>query len=229
MYAPRMRKMALLALTASLAIPGVAWAQDDVDDQGDDSEPAPKKKKTSPNVTVTPNDQVTPDDQVPAGPPPLSTPTDRKGRPLKSLPYEDYDSAPPGYKLGGKSRKGLWIPGITLLSSGYLLSAATSLGGIFVEGLFCFAGAGCYDGREWGWGFLPLVGPFVITADNDFNTGWRVTYGIFGVLQNAGLALTIAGFTAKEKSWVLQGSAEPSREPQLMLGPGYAGLRVNFD
>jgi len=228
MYPGAMRKMALLALAAGLMIPGVASAQDDVGGPGDDSEPAAKKKKKSPNVTVTPNDQVSADDQV-AAEPPSSLPTDRKGRPLKTLPYEESDSAPPGYKLSEKSRKGLWIPGITLLSSGYLLSAATSLGGIFVEGLFCFAGGNCYQGREWGWGFLPLVGPFIITADNDFDTGWHVTYGIFGVIQNAGLALTIAGFTAKEKVWRLQGSSEPSRDPQLMLGPGYAGLHVNFD
>lgn len=216
-----MRNVALFALAIGCAAPGTVFAQDGADDA---DVPAPKKK--SPNVTVTPNEQV---DKEGAAPPPTewSPPTDRKGRPLKTLPYEDYETAPPGYRLGGKSRKALWIPGITLLASGYFLSAASSLGGIFVEGLFC--GGGCFDGREWGWGFLPLVGPFVITADDDFNTGWRITYSIFGVLQNAGLALTIAGFTAKEPVWERKGYGSPLFEPEVVVGPGYAGLKMSFE
>lgn len=217
-----MRKVALFALAVGCLTPSSVLAQDDVDAD----EAAPKKK--SPNVTVAPNEQV---DSEKAAPQPVdawTAPTDRKGRPLKTLPYDDYETAPPGYMLGGKSRKALWIPGITLLSSGYFLSAVTSLGGIFVEGLFCFSGT-CYDGREWGWGFLPLVGPFVITADDDFSAGWRITYGIFGVLQNAGLALTIAGFTAKEPVWERKGYGSPLVQPEVVVGPGYAGLKMSFD
>jgi hypothetical protein len=222
-----MRNVALFALAVGCLSPSSAFAQDDADTE----EPAPKKKK-SPNVTVTPNDQV---DNEKAPPPAQewTPPTDRKGRPLKTLPYEDYETAPPGYRLGGKSRKALWIPGVTLLASGYFLSAASSLGGLFVEGVFCLGGGGstigCYDGRVWGWGFLPLVGPFVITADDDFNAGWRITYGIFGVLQNAGLALTIAGFTAKEPVWERKAYGSPLYEPEVVVGPGYAGLKLSFD
>ena len=217
-----MRHVALFALAVGCIAPSVVLAQDDSDDVA----PAPTKKK-SPNVTVAPNDQVD-NEKAPPLAPESSLPTDSKGRPLNTLPYEDYETAPPGYRLGGKARKALWIPGITLLSSGYFLSAVTSLGGIFVEGLFCFGG-GCNDGREWAWGFLPLVGPFVITADDDFNTGWRITYSIFGVLQNAGLALTIAGFTAKAPVWERKGYGSPLYEPEGVVGAGYAGLKMSFE
>jgi hypothetical protein len=215
-----MRNVALFVLAVAWVAPNAVFAQ------GDGDEDAPKKK--SPHVTVAPNEQV---DNEGAGPPaPTSdVPTDRKGRPLATLPYEDYETAPPGYRLGGKARKALWIPGITMLATGYVFSAASSIGGLFVEGLPCVgtSGGNCYDGRDWGWGFLPLVGPFVISADDDFNTGWRVTYGVFGVLQNAGLALTIAGFTAKQPVWQRKGYG--AREPEVVVGPGYAGLKMSFD
>jgi hypothetical protein len=201
-----MRNVALFALAVGCLTPSSAFAQDDVDAE----EPTPKNRKTSPNVTVTPNEQVDNEKTAPQ-------------------PAQEWSPAPPGYRLGGKSRKALWIPGVTLLASGYFLSAATSLGGLFVEGLFCISGGGCYDGREWGWGFLPLVGPFVITADDDFSAGWRITYGIFGVLQNAGLALTIAGFTAKEPVWERKAYGSPLYQPEVVIGPGYAGLKMSFD
>lgn len=124
-----MRKAAVFALALGCVAPSSVLAQE----EGDDAEEAAPKKKHSPNVTVTPNDQVDDPKAAPQNASDWSPPTDRKGRPLKTLPYEDYETAPPGYRLGSKSRKALWIPGVTLLSSGYFLSAATSLGGLFVE------------------------------------------------------------------------------------------------
>lgn len=69
----------------------------------------------------------------------------------------------------------------------------------------------------------------MITADNDFSAGWRITYGIFGVLQNAGLALTIAGFTAKQPVWERKGYGSPLYQPEVVVGPGYAGLKMSFE
>jgi hypothetical protein len=188
--------------------------------------PPPKKKKAKKKKkkVIVVDEEVEDDDTPPAWT------RGRRGKPKKVIPAREGEPTPPGYTNGYQSRKNIWIPGVVLLGTGYLASALTSSVGLMGDSVDCWEYY-C-DSHDWGWGFVPLVGPFVIAANDDFDSGWRAGYALFGIAQNLGLALTIAGAASKRPVWVLKpehrrGDA-PAPMPEVVLGPGNIMVKTTF-
>jgi hypothetical protein len=213
-----------MAFAAVMGISSTAFAQqagDDDEEEGwiEETEeeeapapppPPPKKKKAKKKKKTK---VVVVDEAEDGGEPPAWT-RGRRGKPKKVIVAREGEPTPPGYHVEYKSRKNIWIPGVVLLSTGYAVSAVSSAIGIAADadcGILYDGGYGYYGGgydycgrsRDWGWGFVPLVGPFVIAADDDFEDGWRAGYALMGIAQNLGLGLTIGGAASKRKVWVL--------------------------
>lgn len=253
-----MRLARYAAFAAVMGISSTAFAQqanDDDEEEGwieetEEEEPAPpppppKKKKAKKKKTKV----VVVDEAEEGGVPPAWT-RGRRGKPKKVIVAREDEPTPPGYHVEYKSRKNIWIPGVVLLSAGYAVSAVSSAFGLAVDAADCdswewggSSGSTYYPycrSRNWGWGFVPLVGPFVIAADDDFEGGWRAGYAVMGIAQSLGLGMTIGGAVSKRKVWVLNpgarygatstpyavGSAEPPQPgvPELT----FTGQGVTF-
>lgn len=224
---------AIAGITLTLSVPALAqedddedgWFEPDASDEPDEveevEEAAPPVKRKSRRKKPT----VERADGADEGVPPAWT-RGRRGRPKKVLPAEEGEPPPPGYRLAYKNRKNLWIPGVVLLSTGYAASALSSISMIMAEDIACWDSY-CSE-HSWAWGFLPVAGPFVIAADPDFEDGWRVAYGVFGVAQGLGLGLTIAGAATKRPVWVLKPEYRHAGDTQLTVTPGLVGVKTAF-
>lgn len=124
------------------------------------------------------------------------------------------------------NRKDLWIPGVTLLVTSYVAASHMSIGGLAVHAGWCFEGECRNDG--FAWGLLPLAGPIIIAADDHFETGWRVAYGILGGVQQLGLALTIAGAVTEKKASSHTHDPMALAVPNVAVGPGSVRLDWRF-
>ena len=98
----------------------------------------------------------------------------------KVLPYRK-GPPPPGYQLQESTLKWLWIPGIALMASGYVLAVSN-----------------LYSDRSEGDAtvFIPIIGPFLAEGANDGEGA------LYGLAQGAGLVLTIVGLTVKRRRFV---------------------------
>jgi hypothetical protein len=237
-----MRFVRYAAFAACMGLSTTAFAQgDDDEEEGwieetvEEEQPAPapppppkkKGKKKKKKVVIVEEEAV--DEQDDQTPPAWTR--GRRGKPRKTIPAREGEPPPPGYHVEMKSRKNLWIPGVVLLGSGYLASALTSSALLMSDSASCWDwDTYCRSDGDWGWGFLPLAGPFVIAADADVETGWRVGYAVFGTAQVLGLGLTIGGAASKRPVWVLNRNHRASNEPttQIVAGPGNLMLQGTF-
>ncbi len=223
---------ALLLASVGFATP--AWADDDdwfeteepadaaAPDEVEEAEPA---EESAPPPRAKKKKRPRPEPQAETS----DVPLDRKGRPKRVIPAVEGEDPPPGYVEKSRARKALWIPGVSMLGAGYLISAATSAVMLTGEDAFCVWE--CYrDDRAWEWGFLPVAGPFVIAASDSFETEWRALYGTLGVVQAAGMVLTIVGVTSREQVWVRGRAPRAPRalEPEVKVGAGFASVSVPF-
>jgi hypothetical protein len=233
-----MRFVRYAAFAACMGLSATAFAQgDDDEEEGwieetvEEEEatpppPPPKKKaKKKKKKVVVVEESVEEDDQTP----PAWT-RGRRGKPRKTIPAREGEPPPPGYHVEMKSRKNLWIPGVVLLGSGYLASALSSSALLMSDSSSCWSWDYCGSSGDWGWGFVPLAGPFVIAAQENVETEWRVGYALFGTAQVLGLGLTIGGAVSKRPVWVLnrnpRGETAPTTE--IVAGPGNLMLKGTF-
>lgn len=108
-----------------------------------------------------------------------------------TLPYDESEPPPPGYKLDTRIYRGLVIAGATTFGSLYILSAA--VGAAFQEDR---------DGEEHAPLFAPVIGPFITMGTADTSSLGVFVLILDGVGQAAGVAMFVAGLAAKNKIWV---------------------------
>jgi hypothetical protein len=195
------RPLALLLVSALVLTASTARAEDPLDPRSYDESDAPRQQVI---VIVEAHDE---DARL--------VPRDRRGNPrrvIRTVPGED---PPDGYTLVQRPMRALLVPGIVMLPAGYAIGAWTS----FVDMIG--------HGSGWEYGFIPLVGPF-IAAGSDTSDTARGFYIASALLQNVGLALTIAGAVTKEDRWVR--AQEASEGPTLVIGlqPGGMSLTGSF-
>jgi hypothetical protein len=140
--------------------------------------------------------------------------------PPATLPYEEGQTVPNGYRLRTRPVRSLVVSGSITFGVTYLIS--------LIVGATAVAQGG--DNKSFAPLFAPVVGPFIsIGTIGSSGTGtlWLV---IDGLTQTAGAAMLITGLAVDEK--FLQraptGSAgvlEALVHPQVFLGPGSAVLR----
>jgi len=206
------------------------WIEETVEEEEEAAPPPPPPKKKAKKKKAKKKKVIIVEESVEEDTPPAWT-LGRRGRPKKTIVARDGEAPPPGYHLEYRSRKNLWIPGVVLLASGYAASALSSATHLAVDSGDCWDwDYYCSSSGDWGWGFVPLVGPFVIAADERVDGGWRAGYALMGVAQNLGLALTIAGAASKRGVWVYDGRGRRSEAPavELVAGPGNLVVKGAF-
>jgi len=116
--------------------------------------------------------------------------------PSPTLPYEEGDPIPPGYRLDSRPRRGLVVGGISMLASAWGLSLII---GLSVDTLAAAFG----DNKSVAWPlYIPVVGPFVGIGVFDSKAAGTFVLAVDGLVQAGGLAMIIAGFAAPEKRLV---------------------------
>lgn len=164
----------------------------------------------------------------PPPPPHLQAPPDLVGwrGPITGPEKMDYDEEKPipyGYHLEEERRLGLSVTGGVLLGAGAVSSAI--LGGVLMNectGAFIFDT--CEVRREYGYGMIPLAGPFVVlgtTGTHDI--GAMMGFTILGLTQVAGLSLVIAGEAAPAEVLV-----RDDIEVSVSASPGGLALNGSF-
>ncbi len=217
------------SLLSMVALPGLAWG--DEGDGGAWFEPGPAPTPAPPpdaedsdepeDVVATPPDR---DEVVVVRKARPRMVLGRRGRPMRVIKAYPGEAPPLGYRVGYRSRKELWIPGITLLATGYLGSALSSAAWMTAESTCIWS---CPRTHDWGWGFLPLVGPYFIAADSSIDPGWRAAYAIFGVAQDLGLGLSIAGGASKRRVFIYSPETASS-DPSFQIGAGNVSFKASF-
>lgn len=152
-------------------------------------------------------------------PPPPPPP---RGEMKETLPYVEGQPVRPGYHVEKRVRKGLLIGGLSALGAGYIASAV-------------MASDDSVTGGDVG--YVPLLGAFIAAGtlehkrsggfiDFDFSAFNRIIFIFSGLMQTAGLTLTIVGVAAPSKVQVL-GEAPPVEMAVAPLaGPGALGVSV---
>jgi hypothetical protein len=128
----------------------------------------------------------------------------------RTIPYNEGDAPPAGYRLDTRMMRGLIIAGATTFGSLYLLSAA--VGSAFLED------SRNNDGHAPL--FIPVVGPFITIGTANPSPMGTFALVIDGLGQAAGVAMFVAGLTVKTKIWVREGKGEISVAPIVAAGPG---------
>jgi hypothetical protein len=140
--------------------------------------------------------------------------------PPPTLPYEEGQTVPRGYRVRARPIKPLIIAGSITFGSTYLASvlvAATVLAN------------GIQDGKATAPLFAPVVGPF-ITIGTTGSGGGTPFLVLDGLAQLGGMVMLICGAAIEEK--YLQryaagdvGPLEALVHPNVILGPRYGALR----
>ena len=140
-------------------------------------------------------------------------PRDRRGVPRWAFPAEDGLLPPVGYELDYRPMKGLLYGGIGALAGGYAMGALVS----------GFDYMGSHREGPWDIALIPLVGPFVAVGmePDSLANGFYVASGI---IQNAGLALTIIGATVELPYFVI---SDTRAAAALRVGVGPTGLNLS--
>ena len=128
-------------------------------------------------------------------------------------PYVEGVPLPPGARIVEQTRKGMLIPGISLLAGGYVITVLTwSIINAFDE-----------DTSE---GMLvPFIGPFFLFPDAE--TEGRLLLTLLGLAQTGGFALMLAGILAKQKAVVWYGDSGVELRPMATAGGG--GVHLTYD
>lgn len=203
-----MRRLMLAASVLAFTLVGFsgeAFADDGEEDEYEEVVVRKKKKKKSDdNVQVI----VIEDDEEAA--------PRRRRRPKKltAIPGEE---PPPGYHTETSTYKGVWIAGISLFGSSYLLSL---ISGAIADGV-----EGHDEGRHTYYNLIPVAGPFISAAHDEIQGPGKMPFILFGIIQAGGMGMFIGGLSAKKHVWV---SDEIALSPELLIGPGSIGLRQQF-
>lgn len=131
----------------------------------------------------------------------------------ETLPYEEGDPVPYGYRPDTRIRKGLVIGGAVTLGSLYLISA--SFGSLATDV--------SSSGDDYRPLYVPVLGPFITINTADSRGSGTFFLLIDGVGQSAGLAMLIAGLAAPKSVLVRNDIAEVHLSP-VVVGDGQLGL-----
>ena len=172
------------AFVVSAGAPNFARAQAQQDPQDVPQGYAPPQQVYT--VDVYEESTPAPAAQTPYVPPATQQPSRRL-----VIPYEDGMEVPPGAYVRSRSRMGLWIPGVVIFGSSYVVSG---LFGMLGTALRNIGGSGEADARVW----IPLVGPLIVAETQ----GGRTVAGFSMAVQSVGLALTIAGLASRRRELV---------------------------
>jgi hypothetical protein len=153
-------------------------------------------------------------------PPPSYSPPGASLIPPTTLPYEDGQTVPHGYRIKARPVRSLVVAGSVTFGATYL---ASLLGAAAVV-------AGSDDGKSFTPLFAPVVGPFITigtAGSSGAGTLWLV---LDGLVQTAGATMLVVGLAADEKflERAASGEATPLESlahPQVMMTPGGAALR----
>ena len=136
----------------------------------------------------------------------------------KRIPVVDGEDPPAGYHSETTTIKGLWIAGIATWGAGYLITLLSGAVNTAVE-----------DDSKYAYeGLIPGAGPWILFGQNIHN-GSAPWYVFCGVLQTAGIGMTIGGLAGHKEVWNRdEASLHRPLEPELLVGPGNLGLRMRF-
>jgi hypothetical protein len=132
--------------------------------------------------------------------------------------------APPGFHVERRVRRGLTIGGASLFLTTYALSALTA-------GIITSADSGCSgsDCRGLMWTlFIPGLGPFAAMATQGNSAYGNVALAADAIAQGAGIAMFIAGLTAKHDVLVENDTHRTGVELTVapIVGAGRSGLSL---
>jgi len=130
----------------------------------------------------------------------------------------DGERPPPGYHTETTTMKGLWVGGISMFSSAYLVDILCAGIADAVEG---------HEGGKYTWySLIPLAGPFVIAGHDEISPVAKVVpFILLGAIETAGLGMFIGGLASKKEVWI---SNDAKLDPELYVGVGSLGLRQKF-
>lgn len=183
--------LSMLALGFACA-PTIAAAQDaaalDAPSAPSETEPAAPPAETT--AAQAPQAQIivvpAAPSEAPPPPPPAYAPLDR---PIGSM---QVDAAPAPERRGGYMPTwALLIPGVAAFASTYLPAVLAGLELDLVYGT---------SGEITGWLYVPCVGPFVLAGYADSSPEAQALFVILGLVQTAGLSLTIAGLALNSRA-----------------------------
>ena len=154
-----------------------------------------------------------------APPPPPPIMAAPPGAPEEGPP-EEMEQPPPRYRRVTRRQPrprrkiGLLIAGAATLGASYLLTAAVGLR--MLSEVDVPAGAICLNCQSVGTAFLiPVAGPWIGLPQADSDKGGQVVAAILGVIQAAGLALTVTGIVL----FATSGAPDDSDSFSLQLAP----------
>lgn len=172
----------------------VQFSADPVD-PGEQNQAPPQAPPAQPPPDVPPPypppyPQVPPQASSPGYYPPAQTqaPAPRVERELPDeLPYRE-GPPPPGYRLEESTRKGLWIPGISMFGGAYALSVLV---------------AQPSQNNGTSWLYVPVFGPWITIAEcTECDDLANSALAFDGLIQSAGVTLFILGLTLTQKKFV---------------------------
>ncbi|MDC3953692.1 hypothetical protein [Polyangium jinanense] len=136
------------------------------------------------------------------------------------IEYEEGKPIPLGYTRVHRNRRKLVIAGTVLLATAYgisLMGATTSV----LSGDERFAMM-----------YIPVAGPFLTigAAKRDLPSGLKTVFLLDGLTQVVGTALLVTGIAWKEDFLQRDDTIKPKEAlvPELLIGPGSAGVRLRF-
>lgn len=165
------------------------------------------------------NGKLGPDDPLPEeflwGPPPRFDADRPAGQPLPGHPQPFYETppsnaVPPGFQFDCVARKGLVIAGAAVFGATYVASASYGI-------IAIAAGA---DATAW-IPIIPIAGALIIGIDTKAQ-GFGIMWLVDGVAQVGGLAMLIAGLSARRLQLA------PLRHASLEITPGGMSVRAEF-
>jgi hypothetical protein len=134
----------------------------------------------------------------------------------RKIPYDEGQSPPLGYRVGGEARRGMWVTGLSIFASTYGMTALIG-GGIVAE-----------EEETGAWLLLPVVGPMGFAAQDGLDDAdGRRTFAAMTLLsgaQAAGLTLLIVGLATERKVFIRNDVA--SRAPSLSFVPTPTGAAI---
>lgn len=152
----------------------------------------------------------------------------RSGRLRQRLRAPSGVERPPAYAAHEEAEPAMWGTGVGLLSAGIFVSYLGAGFGYGFSGTeICHEELVCRAGDRndrYLAGFIPIVGPFFVAADTSIDRDGRIAFAAFGVAQNVGLGLTIAGALMRHDVWTLR----VSPASRVSLTPGGLAAELAF-
>lgn len=213
------RRAALLSFAlASVGVAPSAQADEpDADEEGweigDGSEPAAEPPPADEAEAAPEGDAQA----EPASPPATPAPSVADG-PIVLVPVPGM-APPPGFVEDRYSNEKFLVSGLLLTLGGQVGSIALS------AAMFDESEVG---GEVFALGFLPIAGPFALTAYEHVPTFARPLYALIGSAQLAGLALDFAAGFSPQRLWKQAPSTGQPAPVQVKAGPTAVSLSARF-